>query len=261
MKLQVPNFASKSELYQYLISNKADLIDIKKSAQKFSDAFSLVDSNPVWKGILANPADNENEIKRTIVGNTYNWMDSHDDVHLDNVFSDSIKHKGERVRHLHDHLYQLSARVGIPTKVYEQLIAWSDLGVEKAGYTMALFMDSEIKRKLNETIFDAYKTGEIDQHSVAMQYCKIDLAVNNPEAKAEYAIWQKHIDQIGNKEKALDKGFFWAVKEAKLFEISCVLEGSNELTPVLDTPKGSPIKIDPAPSSPLSFHSFSKVLS
>jgi len=34
--------------------------------------------------------------------------------------------------------------------------------------------------------------------------------------------------------QSIEQGYFWAVKEAKLIEISAVLEGSNELTPTID---------------------------
>ena len=69
----------------------------------------------------------------------------------------------------------------------------------------------------------------VDQHSVGMQYVKIDLAVNDEDYEEEYKLWQDNIDQIGNKEQAEQKGYFWLVREAKLIEISAVLLGSNEL--------------------------------
>jgi len=77
--------------------------------------------------------------------------------------------------------------------------------------------------------------GSINQHSVGMQYVKIDLAVNDPEEEEEYATWNKYKDEVINLEKAEEQGFFWAVTEAKLIEISCVIAGSNELTPTLET--------------------------
>ena len=43
----------------------------------------------------------------------------------------------------------------------------------------------------------------------------------------------------GNQAAATELGFFWAVSEAKLIEISCVLEGSNTLTPTLEAPKST----------------------
>ena len=63
---------------------------------------------------------------------------------------------------------------------------------------------------------------------------KIDFAVNDKEHKAEFKTWNDNIENIGNREKAEELGYFYAVKEAKLVEISAVLQGSNELTPTIE---------------------------
>jgi len=252
MRLTLPEFTNKSDLFDYLISNKNDMINLAKSTVKYADSFGLSNfETTVTKDFNSgtNPDDSDTEIKRTIIGNTYNWMDSHDDVHLDNVFAVSIDQKRGTQQHLHDHVYQLMAKVGVPYNIYEGNIAWTKLGVNKAGYTTALFMDSTIKRALNQSIFDQYKAGEIQQHSVGMQYSKIFLAVNDPERKEEYAVWNQYRPLIGNGSKADEKGYFWAVKEAKLIEISCVIAGSNELTPTLDPNKFSQEEVQTDPSS------------
>lgn len=250
MRLNIPDFQTKGELFDYLIANKRDLVDLKKSETKYADECGglFVKSLAIIKAVTTS-TDTDSEISRTIVGNTYNWMDSHSDVHLDNTFSTSIQQKGDRVRHFHDHVQQLSARVGIPIKVYEEKMNWSDLGVNKVGQTMVLLMDSRIKRAMNAMIFEDYKDGNIDQHSVGMRYDQIELAVNNPDSKEEYATWNKYIGFLGNPEKAQEKGYFWAVKKAQLLEISCVLEGSNELTPMVSPSQNSTPKADPPQSS------------
>jgi hypothetical protein len=160
-------------------------------------------------------------------------MDSHDDVHAKGCFSKSIKERGDRVFHLHDHKFERTAKVGNPIRLYEEEIAWKDLGVNKMGTTQALHMDTEIFKSYNSQIFDEYKNGLVDQHSVGMQYVKIDLAVGDEEYEEEYKLWVDNIDQVGNKEQAESKGYFWLVREAKLIEVSAVLLGSNELTPTL----------------------------
>jgi hypothetical protein len=94
-------------------------------------------------------------------------------------------------------------------------------------------MDTNIIKDYNPLIYSMYLGKEINQHSVGMHYVQIDLAVNDEEMKAEFATWNKYIAGIGNKDKAIEQGYFWAVKEAKLVEISAVLAGSNELTPTV----------------------------
>jgi hypothetical protein len=95
-------------------------------------------------------------------------------------------------------------------------------------------MDTRIEKARNENIFLDYKNGDINQHSVGMQYVKLELAVNDPEEKEEFAAWERYKGEVINIEKAEEQGYFWAVTEAKLIEISCVIKGSNELTPTLD---------------------------
>lgn len=260
MKIEIPEFASKAETIEYLIKNKLELIDLKKSAIKnFIPFGGLVAKSGLVSKALSNEQDTDEVIYRTIVGNTYNWMDSHDDVHLNNVFAVSIKDRNGRIYHRHDHVPMLTAKVGKFSKVYEQVVNWTDLGVNKAGQTMALLGDSAIKRSYNNLIFDSYKDGEIDQHSVGMQYVKIDLAVNNKDNKEEFATWNKYINLLGNQDKAIDKGYFWAVKEAKLIEISCVTDGSNELTGIYNPSKDS-LNIDPPLSSQKSTSFYSHFL-
>lgn len=233
----IKQFASKKEFFNYLIANKKELIEFKKSVLKFCDAFGAKDTEAtVIKGLNTNYTDDiaSGVIKRTIIGNTYNWMDSHDDVHLDGVFAKSISERQDKIWHLHDHVHQLAAKVGKPISIYEKSVKWKDLGIEKTGSTMALFMDTNIMKSYNAMIFSDYIAKEINQHSVGMYYVNIDLAINDPESKEEFSQWNKYFNLIGNKEKAEEKGFFWAVKEAKLIEISGVLAGSNELTPTVE---------------------------
>lgn len=230
------DFATNKEFFSYLIANKAELIRMKKSAVKFTEPFSITESSNVVKDLYTNHKDNVQSgiITRTIIGNTYNWMDSVNDVLLPGVFSKSIQENADKIFHLHDHEFKTTSKVGKPTRFYEKSLLWADLGINKIGSTTALFMDSDIIKAYNEKIFNQYLNKEINQHSVGMQYVLIDLAINDSEEKAEYAVWTKYIDQIGNKEKAIEDGYFWAVKEGKLYEISAVLAGANELTPTLD---------------------------
>jgi hypothetical protein len=227
-----------------IVEKKAELIQLKKAEIKtvkggISSVTKTADA--ALKGIFK---DNENSLERTIVGNTYLWMDSHEDVHAKGCFSKSIK-ENKNIFHLHDHEFKITSKVGEPKKTYEQDIAWKDLGVEKSGMTQALFMDTEIHKEYNNQIFNEYKGNRINQHSVGMQYVKIDLAVNDESYEKEFKTWQDNIESLGNPEKATEKGFFWLVKEAKLIEISAVLMGSNELTPTQREEKTEPTVVTP----------------
>ena len=217
-----------------IVKQKEELISIKKGATKYTKGVptKVINCDTLKNKSVLNK-DNESSIERTVIGNTYLWMDSHGDVHSKGCFAKTIKERSESVFHLHDHEFKITSKVGNPIKIYEESIKWKDLGVNKSGDTEALFMDTEIIKSYNSQIFEEYKTGKINQHSVGMQYVKIDLAVNDEEYEDEYKVWKDNIDNIGNKDYAEEKGYFWLVREAKLIEISAVLLGSNELTPTL----------------------------
>ena len=243
------DFPTRKDFFAYLAANKKEIIELKKSAMKFTEPFgtSILQRNAL-KSLNTNynndPASGI--IKRTIIGNTYNWMDSQDDVLLPGVFAKSISEKGDRIWHLHDHEQKISAKVGKPISVYEKGVSWADLGIELEGNTTALFMDSNIIKEYNPLIFNQYLSKEIDQHSVGMQYVNIEIAMNDESEKEAFALFNKHISAIGNKEKVLAQGYFFAVKEGKLIEISAVLDGSNELTPTIpNEEKNKPIEEKP----------------
>lgn len=231
------------EYIKNLVANKQEQIDLKKAEIKYCKGglTNVLTTKTALKGLYNN---SEDKLERTIIGNTYYWMDSHDDVHAKNCFSKSIKERQNKIFHLHDHEFKRTSKVGNPIKVYEQDLSWKDLGLDVDGMTQALHMDSEIVKAYNAQIFDEYKNDLVDQHSVGMQYVKIDLAVNDEAYEKEYGLWQDNIEKIGNKEHAISKGYFWLVREAKLIEISAVLLGSNELTPTLNSTKNIEVEAD-----------------
>ena len=234
------NFKNKADFHKYLKENSKELLELKKEQIKHGDSIG-----GFFKRAATKSTHEANDtLVKTIIGNTYLWMDSHMDVHAKGCFSKSISERGDKIWHLHDHEHKLTAKVGTPQEVYEGEIDWETLGVQKAGATEALFMTSEIKKELNPRIFNAYKSGEIDQHSVGMRYIKIQTAYDDDEDKVAKALWDEYYPQLGNHEEADKHGVFWVVKEAKLIEISCVLEGSNSLTPTLED-KAEPHKSTP----------------
>ena len=141
------------EFIKNLVEKNNEIIEMKKAKFKEVDPSSNVlvigagnSGSSIAKALAtSNAEDTDTEIKRTIIGNTYNWMDSHNDVHVGNTFKQSIKQRGDKVVHLHDHVYQIAAKVGVPSKVYEKEVNWKDLGVDIAGTTTVLMMDTTIK--------------------------------------------------------------------------------------------------------------------
>lgn len=242
MKTIWPEGLKGKELFRYMIANKSSIMDMKKAALKHADIVTVpLNQDRAIKALATKQQylfsnDEPNGIlKRTIVMNTYNHLDSHDDVHQNNLFAKSIADRGTRIPHLHDHIFQLDARVGMPISWSEKSIAWSEVGSTADGNTMALILESEILKDLNKSVYKDYLAGRIDQHSVWMGYVKLELALNDPDYEDEYKTWVATFDKIDNKQACLDQGYYFAIWEGRLLEGSAVLLGSNELTPTLGT--------------------------
>ena len=227
----VPEFKTKKEMFEYLKSNKKELLSIKKASFK---SFVTSDGLTYSPKLFASKADNDTSesITKHIVGNTYYWMDNHDDMHVKGIFTKSIQ-ETKKIFHYHDHVNQLTAQVGKMQEVNETVVKWRDLGADKDGETISLIGKTKVLKSFNEMIFDMYKDGEIDQHSVGMIYVNLSMAINDPEQKEEFETFEKYYPLMGNPERADKRGFFFVIHEAKLIEISAVTRGSNELTGTL----------------------------
>lgn len=252
MKIKTPPGLAGKKLFDYLAKNASALIETKKMERKKADAVTFPGElfeirNDLPKDASTKAAkyrfkDDEEKgvLERTIVMNTYLWLDTHDDVHMPNLFAKSLKERGAYAPHLHDHKFEIDAKVGIPIKWYEQEITWAELGVSIPGKTMSLFLESEILKEYNPKIYMEYLRKRIDQHSVYMGYSKVSLAINDEDYKEEFKVWKEVIDRIGNKERAEEQGYFYAIREAMLFEGSAVLVGANEVTPTLENKSALP---------------------
>ncbi|KQC33970.1 hypothetical protein AAU57_11995 [Nonlabens sp. YIK11] len=219
-----------------ILANKKEVISLKKAAVKFSDGWSTPAIVVKSSATKADNSEDNGIITRDIIGNTNYWMDSHEDVHVPGNWSKTISDGGKKF-HLHDHKFELMAQVGKFNSLEERQIAWKDLGVNKEGFTSSLVANTSILKSLNEKIYNAYKSGEIDQHSVGMRYVKLEFAVNPAAVKSEEdnANWNEIYPLLGNPERADEKGYFFIARETKLVEISAVLMGSNSLTPTLES--------------------------
>jgi hypothetical protein len=249
------SFKTQADLLSYLVGEKETVLAQKKSIIKFAEG-GLSTMWSTSKGAFADKAkplyENDEDkgiVKRTVVANTYWWMDSHSDVHIGRnegsdvaLFSKSIASKGTKIPPIDQHKWDLDSVMGKTLNIYEAPISWRALGVGKTGMTEALLADVEIQKAKNARRYENYKNDEIDQHSVGMRYIDIQLAVDDPEEyPKEYAVWSKYIAKIGNRQEVEKQGYFFPVMEAELREYSAVISGSNILTPTMggSMPAGS----------------------
>ena len=217
-----------------IIENKASIIKMKKLAGKKCDAIVAPSSEAVkafGTTSKALPEDTEDKLYRTIIANTYNFLDSHGDVHLNGTFSKSIQENNNPF-FLADHEFKTTAKIGKVLSSYEYQAMFNAFGYDSPMMTMALLQDVEIPS--TSKLFQQYKDGEINQHSVGMRYIKVDLAVDDEEYEEEFKLFKSLLPIIGNSEKAEELGYFFAVREAQLIETSAVLLGSNPLTGVFN---------------------------
>jgi len=69
------------------------------------------------------------------------------------------------------------------------------------------------------------------------------MCINSDEKyyKEEKEFWDKYYPMMANKERADEKGYFFAVLEAELIEISAVVKGSNVVTPTVSVTESKDI--------------------
>lgn len=240
--IQIPDFADKTKLFDWLIENKSALIAQKKAAVKEADVVRNVspvinDKGEAMKSIAEIPAD-ATKIKVRSIINTTKIMDSHSDVHIDQLWNKSLKESKDFYL-VQEHNFCFAGIISSDVKAFVKQMAWKDLGFDFPGNTQALIFDSVIDTD-KETfgysggevnMADQYKKGNVKNHSVGMRYVTLYLCLNDDRYDKEFANWTKYIDQVVNKEDAEAQGYFWAVTEAKIVEGSAVVKGSNYATP------------------------------
>lgn len=237
MRIKTPSFDTKKELFEHLVQNKKALIKQKKSLPIKSDGFSgdfktVTKSNVI--DVTKNGEIKAGELLVNVVANMANWFDSHQDVMLPNSWNKSISEKAGLIYHLKDHQHETGGIVGDVQKMFNQQINLAEIGiVSDVKQSQALMMESIVKSKYDEKTFELYKNGQIKQHSIGLQYVQIDLAVNDPDFDDEFKVWNQYASQVINKQDVEEYGYFWAIKEAKIFENSAVLFGSNSATPTI----------------------------
>jgi hypothetical protein len=254
MRIKLPDFNNKKDLHKYLIENKKTLISQKKSMPIFSESFisspSIIHSKKDINKSNTPVQEDVDRLRVKVVANTANWIDSHLDMLLPNCWAKSIQERKSFIPHLHDHIHRIDAKVGEVVDIFSTNVTLQELGISGVGTTESLIFLTDIIKSYNEIVFNQYKQGRINQHSIGLQYVKLELAINDEDYEKELDFWNKYYPQVINKEKADKQGFFWVVQEIKLIENSAVLFGSNELTPTLDNNvKGLPGE-DPTEQQP-----------
>lgn len=230
------SFVNATDKFKWLVDNKERLINNSKGTVKYSDCISILPLNITKaEDAIVDKMVNKDELSATIVINTTNIMDSHGDVHIEGIWDKSLAEKSN-IMHIQEHKQEFDKIIadGEDLNAYVKAYNWVDLGYNHPGSTQALVFDSKVKKTRNEFMFNQYQKGYVKNHSVGMQYVNIELAIKDESYKDEFAVWNKYLGNVVNKEYAESIGYFWAVTEAKVFEGSAVPRGSNPVTPTLN---------------------------
>lgn len=243
--IQIPEFPTKTfstiqEAHQCLKENKDMLILAKKKSFKKADAVSYaIETSLIIKDNANKSEENAveqdpNKLKIKLVINTTNLLDSHMDVHLKGIWKKSINELKSTLL-LQEHKMTFENIITDDVKVYTKKANWKDLGFNFEKDTECLIFEAIISKDRNPFMFEQYKNGYVKEHSVGMQYVKYYLAINSDyeDDKEEKEVWDKYISEIANPEQAIERGYFWAITEAKIMEGSAVVKGSNFATPTL----------------------------
>lgn len=225
---ELKKIANKKDVLAFLANaqNKKEILEAKKAMPKETDSIQLKYGFPLESSNSKSPIELA-EGEALIIGNACGFMDSHDDVSMKGSWTKTVKERGERVPILKDHNYKVDSMFAKNLGSYILEIPIIDLGFNKFGNTEVL----AAKIKPNEEMYEKYASGIITQHSVGLQYVKLEMAVNNPEDEEGYKNWLKYIDNVIDKELAEECGYFFPILEQKLIEYSAVVFGSNAYTP------------------------------
>ena len=259
MRIKIPGNLTGDELFKYLVENKAELIEKKKSLPiKSDDTFSIpevshlsVSKDGAIKAegtASSEDTTDPNVVRVKVVGNAAWFCDSHMDVLTDKCYDQSILSKGNLIPHIKDHHWESDAHVGDVVRVFKQNVSLRKLGWDGDGKTACVIWETDVRKDYNERVFMFYKNKKINQHSLGLQYVSLDLCINsNDEDYEEYKKrWDKYYPKVINKELVDRMKYFWVVYEIKIIENSCVLAGANPYTTTLDVSesKGAETNVD-----------------
>lgn len=242
LKFQDKEFSTKQELFKHLRDNHDRLIQQKKAIVKYTDSVSVKSfSNDQSKADTTKELSSFDWMKEGYVYpviNSTGYMDSHSDVHLSSIWNKSAQEKNGIIVWDSNHELKIGSEVAYPKDVNIMLqdMRFSDLGYDSNKQTTALIFEVQKDAIVNKSIIDRIDKGIATQHSVRMRYVKMEFAMNSNEEEDQlYKMrYDKYIEDIANKEKAEEQGYFWAVLEAEIVaEGSSVVNGSNDITPML----------------------------
>lgn len=231
-------FKNKKELFHSLKDHEQTIIGLKKST-----VYKSIDKGQQLRFCTTSP---KITVKKSVYEqgfvyaaiNSTHWLDSHQDVHIKGCYTRTVKEQQGRVYYIDTHMKGLSNIITMKNDIemfYED-IDWSMLGKNINGTTEALFFKMP-ENKIKKEYLELIKQDNELQNSLAMIYKNIVMAVDSKDSefKENKEYFDEYIETIANKEKAIEDGVFFAVKELAIQgegSLCPIVGGSNSATSV-----------------------------
>jgi hypothetical protein len=237
------SFDTKSKLFEALRTNKSHIIEMKKA-----QVLKSCEKETTIKARLLKPELLSGASKELLLDSNYHHiavnstkiLDSHEDLHLDGLWSKSVKEQQGKNYLVLDH--QLSVFNTVVKKedieMFTAVVSFAAIGKAYEGDTEVLVYKFLKSKVLIPSISEWLESGDDIEASVRMQYVKLDLAMDSEEEADKEAkrIFDKYYPIIANKEDFEEIRYFWVISEAKnVRESSLVLAGSNGATGAIES--------------------------
>ena len=239
------SFEDKEQLFKELRSRKDEIIGIKKaqilkSHEKDSSITIKAKSLDLSKLSEANKAVSFDDNYYYLAVNSTRILDSHDDLHIDNIWNKSVKDLQGKNYLVDTHVMSVNTTIVRKENIemLTAMIPFSMIGKSYKGDTQVLIYKFSKNKVIDAKAKEWLDSGDDIEASVRMRYTDIALAMNSkhPDDKEELETYRKYIDAIANKDDFENEiQYFWAIKQAQnVSESSLVLFGSNSSTGIVE---------------------------
>jgi len=260
------NFETKMDMISFIKKNKEEMMSIKKAEYKTKAEIEIKSDLVVkkYEGLIEDITGDYMLVKTLI--NSTNVIDSHLDLHFKETWNKTVKDNPFST-HLQSHNADFNYLISSKAKNYNEEMNFKDLGLNIDMLFNANINEFVLRRKTLPLMFDKYKNGEVNQHSVGMLYVNLELFMADEDDEKAMQDFNEVLKKAINPEIALDYGMVWGVKEAKKREGSAVVFASNSITPTLFVKNYEPqqgtrkdLFIEPSKDTQESIQSFYKKL-
>lgn len=238
------SFDDKELMFKELAQNQELIIDAKKAEvyKSVDKGLQIVTGQKEIQKAIESESNKglkfDNDYYYFVV-NSANILDSHDDMHVDGNWNQTVKSLQGKTYLVFDHSLKRGDIIAM-RKDIEMLTAkipFSLLGKSYDGETYCLIYKVAKNKIVNKEAKDWLEDGHELEASVRMQYVKIEPAYNstNTEYAKQKATYDEYYPLIANKDDFENIEYFWVIKEAKnVYESSLVLFGSNSATGMIN---------------------------